>query len=49
MEKDYTKLNLEPGAKESGSNGQTNSIPSKTVFSELKLSEILLGDVDRYK
>ena len=46
MDKDYNQLEIDaPGRKTAKLAGFGN----KTVFCELKLSEILLGDIDVYK
>lgn len=48
MERDYSKLDIGggPGSK----SGITTSFGNnKTVFQELKLSEILLSDIDHFK
>ena len=54
MKKDYHKVkyedNLRDGQHLNEFNSQIGSISNnKTVFSELKLSEVLLHDVDAYK
>lgn len=46
MDKDYNQLEFDaPGRK----NTKLAGFGNKTVFCELKLSEILLGDIDVYK
>ena len=46
MDKDYNQLEIgAPGRK----TAQLAGFGNKTVFCELKLSEILLGDIDVYK
>ena len=47
MDKDYSRLEIDaPGRKKTGN---LAGFGNKTVFCELKLSEILLGDIDVYK
>ena len=47
MDRDYTKIKLQGNEPIKDLTGP--SLDGKTVYSELKLSEILLQDVDSYK
>ena len=47
MQKDYSNLEMSENALSIGAGNIFGS--NKTVFSELKLSEILLADIDIYK
>ena len=47
MDRDYTKVQLVDNSKTFGHSDQ--HAKQQTIFTELKLSEILLQDVDNYK
>ena len=50
MEKDYSKVQISGSQQLGGKVGSTvNLMSNKTVFSELKLSEILLGDIEEFR